>query len=168
LIKAVVLLGLVLAAAPPVLALKSVTVAGERGTKVVRFATPRHWTAEEAIEPRSVRLVGPDGEGEITILVATSPAELGTLLTRLKSQHPGAQPSPPAAMKVAGIDPIKGERATRFIITGRELGEMVLIERGGAIVLFATIVEPDAWKDLSKIMARCYPTVAVEDAEARK
>lgn len=38
---------------------------------------------------------------------------------------------------------------------------MVMIERGGAIVLLVTIVEPGAWEGLAPVLARVYPTVAV-------
>jgi hypothetical protein len=163
LIKAFILASLAIAAAPPVLALRSVTLAKEGTTKTVRFATPGLWKPASAIEPHSVRLVDPERRGEITVLVATQPQELGVLLSRLKDENPNAQPSPPEFVKVEGIDPEKGERATRFIITGDKAGEMVMIERGGAIVLFATIVPADTWKELRSIMARCYPTVAVQE-----
>jgi hypothetical protein len=64
---------------------------------------------------------------------------------------------------VPGIDPKKGERATRFVITGREAGEMVMIERGSVIVLFATVVESDAWDGLKRGLTKCYSTVSVSD-----
>lgn len=133
----------------------------------VRVGHPVGWTGDEDLGRRAIRLFGPEGEGEILIVAALHPDELGEHLTRLKDEHPSAAPSPPMAMAVPGIDPVKGERATRFVITGREGGEMVLIERGGAIVLIATIVAPEAWSDLSAVMERCYPTVEVFDLEDR-
>jgi hypothetical protein len=166
---------------PPVLALHElrVTMPGEADRpgppvspvrKRVRFATPKGWTGEEDDTPdfRSMRLSGPEGVGEMLIVAATHPSELGEYLTQLKNDHPAAAPSPPMAIDVAGIDIKKGERATRFQITGREVGEMVMVERGGVIVLFATIVDPDAWPELSKLMQRCYPTVEVMTLEPPK
>lgn len=158
---------------PPVLALKEIEIRqgktrdGPAIHKRVRVAHPRGWTQEGVASiPRSIHLTGAEGEGELTIVAALRPDELGQHLTRLKNAHPSSAPSPPAAMRVPGIDPDKGERATRFVITGKEVGEMVMIERGGVIVLFATIVEPGAWAELAPIMERCYPTVEVIDAAA--
>lgn len=142
---------------------------GPDGTPVrkrVRVLEPAGWTGDDALDSSSIRLLGPEGEGEILIAVVLHPEGLGEHLTRLKNTHPGAVPSPPNAMTVKGINPERGERATRFVITGREVGEMVMIERGGVIVLFATIVEPDAWSKLEPILASCYPSVRVDDLPA--
>ncbi|MCK6550318.1 hypothetical protein L6R52_31065 [Myxococcota bacterium] len=153
-------------APPPKLTLHELSVGTTEGTlKRVRFATPRGWAADVDREAANIRLVGPEGEGEILVVVATHPSQLGEHLTRLKESHPSAAPSPPMAVTVRGIDPERGERATRFQITGREVGEMVMIERGGVIVLFASIVAPDAWDALAPALKRCYPTVEVVDVE---
>lgn len=154
---------------PPKLTLHELRVGTPEGTvKRVRFATPRGWAADVDREAASIRLVGPEGEGEILVVVATHPSQLGEHLTRLKETHPSAAPSPPMAVSVRGIDPERGERATRFQITGREVGEMVMIERGGVIVLFASIVAPEAWEPLATMLKRCYPTVEVVDVEPPK
>jgi hypothetical protein len=154
---------------PPVLALKEMhlyapeTDGSPEVHKLVRVAHPRDWKGEIDRNRRSMRLLGPNGEGELVIAAFLRPDELGPELTRLKNGHPGSAPSPPQAMKVQGIDPLRGERATRFTITGHESGEMVMIERGGAIILFAAIVAPSAWAELKAVLERCYPTVAVSD-----
>lgn len=166
---------LALTAAPPaaskapVLSLRELRLQLPGVSKRVRFATPKGWTGDEDEEPdlRSIRLSGPDGVGQMWVVAAAHPSELGEYLTELKNQHPAAAPSPPMAVQVAGIDPKRGERATRFVITGKESGELVMIERGGVIVLFATIVEPDAWPELQKVLARCYPTVEVAELGPR-
>lgn len=64
-------------------------------------------------------------------------------------------------MDLPGLKPELGERATRFEITGREVGEMVLIERNQTIVLLVTVVEPNAWASLKPVFSRVYPTVSV-------
>jgi hypothetical protein len=156
---------------PPVVSLKEMhlfapqTDEAPETHKLIRVAHPRDWQGEVDKSGRSMRLLGPKGESELVIAAFLRPSDLGPHLTRLKNAHPGSAPSPPRAIKVPGIDPKRGERATRFIITGAEAGEMVMIERGGAIVLFAAIVPPDAWTDLKPLLERCYPTVQVSDAE---
>ncbi len=130
--------------------------------KRVQLRVPQGWTGDDALEhPGSARLFGPNGEGEIYVAVVMSPNALGEHLTFLKNTHPSAAPSPPMAIEVKGIDPQRGERATRFQITGKEIGEMVMIERGGVIVLYAAIVEPNAWAALKPSMEKCYPSVKV-------
>lgn len=130
--------------------------------KRVQLRVPAGWNGDDALEhPGSMRLFGPNGEGELLIAVVMSPNALGEHLTFLKNAHPSAAPSPPMAIDVKGIDPQCGERATRFQITGKEVGEMVMIERGGVIVLFAAIVEPNSWAALKPLMEKCYPTVKV-------
>jgi hypothetical protein len=157
--------------APPILSLKEMhlyaaqTEDAPEAHKLVRVAHPRDWRGEVDKGGRSMRLVGPNGENELVIAAFLKPNELGPVLTRLKNAHTGSVPSPPQAIKVPGIDPKKGERATRFTITGAEAGEMVMIERGGAIVLFAAIVPAEVWPDLKPVLERCYPTVSVSDAE---
>lgn len=89
------------------------------------------------------------------------PRHLTPVLDRLRKAHPAAAPSPPEAMELPGLRPDMGERATRFRIDGKERGEMVMIERGGVIVLIVTIVAPDAWEKIQPNMARVYPTVSV-------
>jgi hypothetical protein len=133
--------------------------------KVVRVAHPVGWEGDVEPDHRSVRLVGPEGEGELLIATASQPAELGAYLEGLRRRHPGSTPSPPQAIEVPGIHPEKRERATRFVITGHEAGEMVMIERGGLIVLFAAVVDPDAWESLKTGLSRCYSTVEVADRD---
>lgn len=64
-------------------------------------------------------------------------------------------------MDLVGLRPEFGERATRFVISGRELGEIVMIERGETIVLFVVIVAPEAWPEVRSLFARVYPTLTV-------
>ncbi|MCB9653215.1 MAG: hypothetical protein H6729_03670 [Deltaproteobacteria bacterium] len=132
----------------------------------VRVAVPADWTPEAEDDGRSIRLFGPSGEGRILIAVALSPVGLNEYLSELKRTHPSVAPSPPMAMDLPGIRPDLGERATRFLIDGPEKGEMVMIERNDAIVLMVTIVEPSAWPNLAKVLARCYPTVEVATVAA--
>ena len=151
-------------AKPPVLSLVELRVRHEGAEKTVRVAYPKGWTGELEADRRTIRLFGPEGEGEMLVAAVVHPSELSPHLQGLRERHPSSVPSPPSAIDVFGVDPKKGERATRFQITGREVGEMVTIERGGVIVLFATIVAPNAWTEIEKQMARCYPTVDVSAA----
>ena len=159
-------------AGPPVLSLVELRVVRRGGpggpalNKRVRVAHPQGWTGDAEANGRSIRLFGPAGEGEMLIATATHPSELGAFLEGLRRRHPSAAPSPPQHIDVHGIKPHRGERATRFEITGGELGEMVMIERGEVIVLFATIVRPSAWPTLEKQLSRCYPTVEVSDVRS--
>jgi hypothetical protein len=128
----------------------------------VRIGLPKGWTGELEPDARSLRFFGPEGEGRILVAAALHPSELGSYLSELKNGHPAATPSPPMAMEVPGIKGM-GQRATRFVITGREVGEMVLLEKANTIVLVATIVEPDAWPELEKLMQKAYTTVEIVD-----
>ncbi|MBI2377862.1 MAG: hypothetical protein HYV07_27920 [Deltaproteobacteria bacterium] len=152
---------------PPVLGILELSVRGRtpKGfvNKAVRVAFPKGWEGDIEDDGRSVRLLGPDGEGELLIAAVAHPSEIGDFLGELRERHPGAVPSPPQFVEVPGIDPLKGERATRFEVTGRELGELVTIERGDVIVLFATLVSPNAWPLLLPVLARCYPAVQVSE-----
>jgi hypothetical protein len=131
--------------------------------KKIKLLHPSGWSGDDDLDASYVRLFGPNGEGELLVAVVLTPDALGEHLTRLKNAHPSAAPSPPQFIEVKGIDPQKGERATRFEITGREVGEMVMIERGGVIVLYAAIVSPDAWPDLKTRLQKCYPSVKVSE-----
>ena len=91
------------------------------------------------------------------------PSYLGPILARLRTEHPSAAPSPPETIDLPGIRSELGERATRFAITGREAGEMVLVERHDTIVLWVTVVTPDAWQRLKPVLARAYPTLEISD-----
>ncbi|MBI3178185.1 MAG: hypothetical protein HYZ27_00905 [Deltaproteobacteria bacterium] len=152
---------------PPVLAMLELSVRGRtpKGLvdKAVRVAIPKGWEGDIEDDGRSIMLSGPEGEGEILVAAVAHPSEIGAFLAELKGRHPGAVPSPPQFVEVPGIDPDKGERATRFEVTGRELGELITIERGEVIVLFATLVDPNAWEGLAQVLARCYPAVEVSD-----
>jgi len=170
----VALLGaLCLGAKPPVVALvelkvRSLNLHGQPVSKLVRVAHPKGWEGDVDEDGRAIRLIGPDGEGEIVVAAVGHPSELGAYLDDLRERHPGATPSPPSHAKIQGINAEKGERATRFEITGAELGEMVMIERGEVIVLFAAVVVSDAWPAVKAQLERCYPTVQVTDRAAKK
>ncbi len=127
----------------------------------VRLGFPKGWTGERESDGRSWRLYGPEGEGKIVVAAALHPSELTRYLDEMRSAHPAAAPSPPMPMTLPGIDPQRGERATRFQITGREVGEMVLLERQDTIVLIVTVVDPAAWPNLAPMMARVYPTLEI-------
>jgi hypothetical protein len=153
---------------PPVVALvelkvRSTSLKGKPLDKKVRLAHPKGWTGDVDPDGRAVRLYGPDGEGEILIAAVGHPSELGEYLQELKARHPAAAPSPPQHAVIRGISEEKGERATRFVITGREVGEMVMIERGEVIILFAAVVRPEDWPEIQAQLLRCYPTVEVVD-----
>lgn len=155
------------AAPPPVLRLYDLQVRGREratgrvSTKHVRLGIPRGWTGERAADGRSLRLFGPEGEGRILVAIAFAPRELTAFLTELKTAHPSAAPAPPQAMDLPGIRPDRGERATRFVVTGREVGELVMIEKRGLIVLIATVVAPQAWPRLKPLLGKSYTTVDV-------
>ena len=145
------------------LRVRSLDLAGQPLSKTVRVAHPKGWEGDVDEDGRAVHLYGPQGEGEILLAAVGHPSELGAYLDELRQSHPGASPSPPAHAKVLGIDPERGERATRFEITGTEVGEMMMIERGGVIVLFAAVVAPEAWPPVRTQLERCYPTVEVAE-----
>lgn len=152
---------------PPVFQLHDLEVRGKETatgrifTRRVRLGIPRGWTGEKEHQGRALRLFGPEGEGRILVAIAFNPRELSTFLTELKTAHPSAAPSPPQPMDLPGIRTDLGERATRFVVTGREVGELVMIEKRGLIVLIATVVAPDAWEPLKPLLAKAYTTVDV-------
>ncbi len=129
----------------------------------VRIGIPKGWTGERHPNGRSLEMVGPNGEGKVLVAGALHPAELDDYLGQMKKSHPSAAPSPPQHMTLPGVDPARGGRATRFVITGREVGEMVLIEKNDTIVLVVLVVDPKVWPDVEKLFARVYPTVEVVD-----
>ncbi len=131
--------------------------------RVVKLGVPQGWTGELESQGRAARLYGPEGEGQMLIAAALHPSELGYYLNELKKKHPSAAPSPPELLKLPGIRPSMGERATRFAITGREVGEMVLIEKRDTIVLIVTVVDPNAWSRVRRELAKTYPTVTIND-----
>ncbi len=136
--------------------------------KRVRFGVPKGWTGDRHPNGRSLTLAGPNGEGKILIAAALHPDGLTPYLDELKQAHPAATPSPPEAMELPGIKPERMERATRFVITGREVGEMILIEKFDVIVLIVTVVDPNEWQALRPVMAKVYPTVEVVDVQPKK
>jgi hypothetical protein len=158
-------------APPPVVALIELEVSG---TNVKGVAVDKRVRVAQGLgegtgpDGRSVQLIGPTGEGEIVVAALAHPSELGEILEGLRGRHPSATPSPPEVGKVHGIRPKLGERATLFTITGGEVGEMMMIERGGVIVLFAAVVRPDAWTEVQAQLVRCYPTVEVLERSAKK
>ncbi len=159
--------------ARPALVLKALTLRTQEGSgapgihKRVRVAHPEGWTGELQSDGRSLRLFGPEGEGMMLIAAALHPSQLTPYLKALKNRHPSAAPSPPMALSLPGVRTDLGERATRFVITGKEVGEMVMVEKRGVIVLMVTVVDPNAWEKLMGIMARCYPAIEVEDVASR-
>jgi hypothetical protein len=134
--------------------------------KRVRFGTPKGWSGERHPNGRSLTLTS--AEGKILVAAALHPEGLTPYLDELKKSHPAATPSPPEAMTLPGIKPERMERATRFVITGREVGEMVLIEKLDVIVLIVTVVDPNAWALLAPVMAKVYPTVEIVDVPLEK
>jgi hypothetical protein len=156
-------------AKPPVLEVRELalmTMATEHMAAInkrVRFGVPKGWTGERHPNGRSVTLAGPEGEGKIVVAAALHPDGLTPYLDELKSSHPAATPSPPMAMELPGVKPERGERATRFVVTGKEVGELVMIEKGDVIVLIVTVVDPTAWPGVEALMQKVYPTVDVVD-----
>ena len=134
----------------------------------VRIALPAGWTGELVDQGRAQRLYGPEGEGKMLIAVALHPSELHTYLTELKQAHPSAAPTPPEKLDLPNISTAMGERATRFKVTGREVGEMVLIEKSDTILLIATVVDPLAWPRLRKLLAKTYRTIDIRDAPKKQ
>jgi hypothetical protein len=156
---------------PPKLILKELRfpVLGPEGgltTRRVRLGVPAGWTGERDPDGHALRLFGPEGEGTVLFAAVTHPEELGAYLGELKEAHPAAAPSPPEPFSLVGVSPERGERATRFVITGQEVGEMLMIERQGTIVLVATVVSPAAWTSLAPVLQRVYRTLQILDAEA--
>lgn len=149
---------------PPVFAMRSMNLQGpgrygEPIARQIRFGLPKGWDGES--DGAVLRLFGPTGK--MLIAGATHPGQLSTILQELKKAHPSAAPSPPEPLDLPGIRTEHGERATRFIITGREAGEMVMIEKQEVILLFVTVVDPNAWTALKPIMDKAYTTVEVRD-----
>lgn len=134
--------------------------------KRVRVGVPKGWDGDRHPNGRSLTLVGPDGK--IVIAAALHPEGLTPYLDELKRKHPSATPSPPEPMTLPQIKADRMERATRFVITGREIGEMVLIEKSDVIVLIVTVVDPNAWAQLVPVMAKVYATVNVVDLPLAK
>ncbi|MEM1023344.1 MAG: hypothetical protein AAGD10_19955 [Myxococcota bacterium] len=127
----------------------------------VTFGTPPGWTPEFAREGPSLRLYGPEGEGTMLFAIATHPSQLGPYLDELAKKHPSSLPGPPQAMRLPRLVPLMGDRATRYVVTGRQLGEMVMVERRESIVLVATVVKAEAWAELSPLMAKVYESIQI-------
>lgn len=129
----------------------------------IALAAPQGWT--RASDPRlpELELVGPEGVGRMLVFAGLHPSQLGPVLDRLRRDHPSAAPSPPEPMKLPGLRPELEERATRFAITGREVGEMVMLEKHDTILLIVTVVTPEAWPGLAPVLAKVYPTVTIND-----
>jgi hypothetical protein len=138
-----------------------------RITRKIRFAIPKGWTEDRDPDGRAMRLYGPNGEGRIIVAGALHPSQLTPYLDELRKQHPSAAPSPPQPMILPGVDPTRDERATRFEVTGKEIGEMVMIEKRSAIVLIVTVVAPNAWPDVKLMMEKAYTTVRVLDVSPK-
>jgi hypothetical protein len=157
-------------AAPTRLSLRQLEVRGrhERAGPVLQrrisVGTPPGWTPEFAREGPSLRLYGPEGEGMMLIAVATHPSQLGPYLDELAKKHPGSMPGPPQAMSLPRLVPLMGDRATRYVVSGRRMGEMVMVERRETIVLVATVVQADAWAELSPLMQKVYESIEIHRA----
>ncbi len=157
---------------PPVLEVRELTldaIVPEQGriTRKIRFALPKGWTEDRDPDGRAMRLYGPNGEGRILVAGALHPSQLTPYLDELRKQHPSAAPSPPQPMTLPSVDPSKDERATRFEVTGKEIGEMVMIEKRSAIVLIVTVVAPNAWPEVKLMMDKAYTTVRVLDVSPK-
>lgn len=134
----------------------------------IQLGAPKGWTQASVPGLPELELVGPEGEGRMLVFAGLHPSHLGPVLGRLRTAHPSAAPSPPEKMDLPGLRPEMGERATRFAITGKEWGEMVLIERHDTIVLLVTVVEPSAWENLRSVLTKVYPTVSIVDLPGRR
>lgn len=129
----------------------------------LRITLPAGWTPEMDPNGRMAELFGPGGVGRIQVCAALHPSGLDPVLDALKQEHPSAAPSPPEAMKLPGLRPDRQERATRFRVTGKEVGEMVLIEKDASLLLVVSVVEPQAWPALRRALQASYRSLVVED-----
>lgn len=136
--------------------------------RVVSVGVPAGWTGELEALGRAIRLYGPEGEGKMLVAAALHPSELGVYLDQLKREHPSAAPTPPERIALPNVRTELGERATRFAIGGREVGEMVLIEKLDSIVLIVTVVDPNVWPRVRRILTKTYATVDIRDAPKGK
>lgn len=158
---------------PPVLQMRELALITRAQAKMaavnkrVLFAAPKGWTGDRHPNGRSMTLHGPKGEGKIVIAAALHPEGLTPHLDELKRLHPSAAPSPPQQMTLPGIRANLGERATKFVVTGREVGEMVMIEKRQAIVLMVTVVDPEVWPDVQKLVAKTYSTIDVVNVDSK-
>lgn len=130
----------------------------------VRVSTPPGWTPEPAPDGLSLRLFGPQGEGKMLLALGLKPAHLDPHLSRLRREHPGSIPGPPDPISLPQLKPALGDRATRYSITGGQLGEMVLVERRGVLVLVATVVRASAWERLREPLQAVYSSIRVDEA----
>lgn len=154
---------------PPVLRLRAFEIHSDGAPGVpavhrrIQIGAPAGWTPSSPPGVPELELRGPEGEGRILVFAGLHPSHLGPVLARLKEDHPSAAPSPPEPIAIPGLRPEMGERATRFAITGHEVGEMVMLEKHDTILLLVTVVEPKAWEALAPVLAKVYPTVTVTD-----
>ena len=158
-------------AKPPVYAMRELVLDAVvpdigRVTRRIRIGVPKGWTGDRDPNGRSLKLFGPNGEGMLLVAGALHPSQLTPYLDELKTNHPSAAPSPPQPMTLPGVDATLGERATRFVVTGQEVGEMVMIEKRDAIVLIVTVVDPNAWPTVKPQLEKAYATVQVLDGAA--
>ncbi len=168
-----VFMSVALAAAPPPaeLTMRELVVQGidsitkKRFARRVQMALPKGWTGDEDPNDPILRLFGPGGEGKMIVAVFFHPSQLNPVLTVLMRAHPSAAPSPPQAIELPSVRPEMGERATRFQITGQEIGEMVMVEKRGAIILFVTVVEPNAWQTLAPVLMKTYGSIRVNETK---
>lgn len=123
----------------------------------VRFFLPAGWTADVDPNGRQLRAFGPNGEGEILVCVALHQSQLNVALDDLHHDHKSATPSQPYEVKIPGAT-----RASRFAIGGHERGEMLLMQKDDTWILFAAVVEAEAWPRLRRRFRAAYRSVVVE------
>ncbi|NJK89740.1 MAG: hypothetical protein HC923_10305 [Myxococcales bacterium] len=136
---------------------------GPRRFRVARFRVPASWTGDRERDRRSLWLSGPNGEGAMFIGLGLHPEDLGAFLDELARRTPASAPSPPEPYDLPFLNAALGDRATRYVVTGKMAGEMVLIERRGVILLFAAIVHPSAWDSVSGWLPDVYRSVILSD-----
>lgn len=133
-----------------------------RVARRVTIATPKGWTPEPAPAPGQLHLFEPEGEGRMTLAVCVHPSQLKEILDELRRSHPGSTPNPPQPLELAQLNTVMGDRATRYAITGRQRGEMVLVERMETIVFVSVVVRASAWERVSSLMPEVYRSIRIE------
>ena len=133
--------------------------------RFVRIGMPAGWTGELEDRNRTLRLYGPEGEGKMLVAVALHPSELDSYFAELKRSHPSTKPTQPQQMNLPGLRPHMNERAIRFAVTGGEVGEVALIQKSDTFILVVTMVDPNAWPRLKRVLPKAYATIDVRDAK---
>lgn len=115
---------------------------------------PAGWTGELDPDQRTLRLFGPTGEGELIVSAAYNPNQLTPIFDELQRNHRGAAPTHPQEVQLPGV-----ARASRFAISGRERGEMMMMKIQGVWLLFVAVVEAEAWPRLRRQLRQSYRRV---------